>query len=135
MTKSLRFIKYILIALITALAITGVGFIDDKIWSFIIAGIGVLAYAIVGVLYSIKLITTISGGKIAYTLTFLGLLIVGFFLYQGILNFKHWIYSWPLWLKIFLTSFLIILTGILVYLYIKAKLRQKKTTEAAIINS
>lgn len=126
MTKSLVSLKYLLITLVTILAITGIGFLDDKIWNIIIAGIGVAAYAIAGIMYSLKLISNSADGKTAFAAIFIVLLIGGFVLYQGILGFEQWLYSWPLWVKITVISILGLSVIVLLYLYMKRKLLLKK---------
>ena len=66
--------KAVLIALITSISITGVSFLDDAIWNLIMAIVGVVAYAIVGVLYSIHAIHGKNAGKEAYAAVFIILL-------------------------------------------------------------
>ena len=78
--KTIGTLKVLLVTLITATAITGIGFLDNNIWNIIIAGIGVLAYAIVGILCSANLISNRETGKTAYAIVFMILLIIGFFL-------------------------------------------------------
>ena len=130
MTKSLVSLKYLLITLVTTLAITGIGFLDDKIWSIIIAGIGVAAYAIVGIMYSLKLISNSADGKTAFAAIFIVLLIGGFFIYQRILKFEEWLYFWPLWVKISAISIIGISVMVLSCLYIKRKHSLKITNKS-----
>lgn len=51
-SKSLNAFRGLLITLITATAITGISFLDDHIWNIAMAIVGVVAYGIVGLLYS-----------------------------------------------------------------------------------
>lgn len=56
-SKSLSAFRGLLITLITATAITGISFLDDHIWNIVMAIVGVVAYGIVGLLYSAHLIS------------------------------------------------------------------------------
>ena len=98
--KGLTALKALLIVLVTSVTITGISFFDDKIWNVIIAVIGVIAYGIVGLLYSIHLIDGKQEGKTAYVAVFIILIIIGFLIYQGILKVEQWILSWPIAVKI-----------------------------------
>ena len=84
--KRLTALKALLIVLVTSVTITGISFLDDKIWNVIIAVVGVIAYVIVGLLYSIHLIDGKQEGKTAYAAVFIILIIIGFLIYQGILK-------------------------------------------------
>ena len=107
----------ILIFLITSLTITGVSFIDDKIWSVVISVIGVIAYSIVGLLYSAKLIKGSSMGTKGYAVIFVILLLVVYWLYKKLMELQIWINSWPLILKIIIPIIMTILI-ILVIIWI-----------------
>lgn len=98
--KGLTALKALLIVLVTSITITGISFLDDKIWNVIIAVIGVIAYGIVGLLYTIHLIDGKQEGKTAYAAVFIIVIIIGFLIYQGILKVEQWILSWPLAVKI-----------------------------------
>ena len=99
-SKSLNAFRGLLIALITATAITGISFLDDHIWNIAMAIVGVVAYGIVGLLYSAHLISD----KEAYAAVFIILLIIGVLIYNGILKVEQWILSWPLYVKILVPS-------------------------------
>ena len=107
----------ILIFLITSLTITGVSFIDDKIWSTVISVIGVISYSIVGLLYSANLIKGSSMGAKGYAVIFVILLLVVYWLYKKLMELQMWINSWPLILKIIVPIVMIILI-ILVIIWI-----------------
>ena len=107
----------ILIFLITSLTITGVSFIDDKIWSTVISVIGVISYSIVGLLYSANLIKGSSMGAKSYAVIFVILLLVVYWLYKKLMELQMWINSWPLILKIIVPIVMIILI-ILVIIWI-----------------
>lgn len=100
--------KALLTALLSSLVITGVGFIDNYITNIILAGIGTLAYLIVGILYSLHLIHGKNAGKEAFSAIFVILLLIGFVIYNGIIAFTHWLVSWPLWCKILIPVILVI---------------------------
>lgn len=103
-SKSLSAFRSLLITLITATAITGISFLDDHIWNIVMAIVGVVAYGIVGLLYSTHLISGKKAGKEAYAAIFIILLIIGVLIYNGILNVEQWILSWPLYVKILILS-------------------------------
>lgn len=105
-SKSLNAFRGLLITLITATAITGISFLDDQIWNIAMAIVGVAAYGIVSLLYSFHLISGKEAGKEAYAAVFIILLIIGVFLYNGILKVEQWIISWPLFIKILVPSLL-----------------------------
>ena len=125
--KGLTALKALLIVLITSTAITGISFLDDHIWNVIIAVIGVIAYGIVGLLYSIHLIDGKQEGKTAYAAVFIILIIIGFLIYQGILKVEQWILSWPLAVKIIVPTVMgLLIVGTITLLVIGHK---KKTVE------
>ena len=116
----------VLTLLITSLAITGFGYLDNKIWNIILIVIGMIAYSIVGLLFSIGLLHGKNAGKMAYTLAFIILLILGYCVYRGIVAFQKWLLSWPFAVKIIIPcclTFLIICVSIL--LIIKSKKTRK----------
>lgn len=123
MSKNLSIYKAVLVALVTSLTITGIGFIDDKIWNIIMIIIGMIAYSIVGIFYSLKLISGKSAGKEAYIAVFIILLLLGYCVYQGILAFQTWILSWPLAIKIIVPAIMIIFICLFLFLIFKNKKR------------
>ena len=104
--NSLGFYKVILTTLITSLAITGISCLDDKIGNIIMLIIGMLAYSIVGLLFSFGLIHGKNAGKEAYAFVFIILLLLGYCVYSGIVAVQNWIISWPLYVKIIVPSLL-----------------------------
>lgn len=120
--KSLTVYKILLITLITSLSITGISFLDDKIWNLVMAIVGVVAYAIVGGLYSIHAIFGRQAGKEAYAAVFIILLLLGYCVYQGIIKLQQWILSWPLALKIIVPSMMVLfIAETIIWLVIKSK--------------
>lgn len=120
--KSLTAYKALLITLITSLSITGASFLDNRIWNLIMAIVGVGAYAIVGVLYSIRAISGRKAGREAYAAVFIILLFLGYCVYQGIIKFQQWVLSWPLALKIIIPSIMVLLiAGTIIWRVIKSK--------------
>lgn len=121
-SKSLTVYKVLLITLITSLSITGISFLDDKIWNLVMAIVGVVAYAIVGGLYSIHAISGRQAGKEAYAAVFIILLLLGYCVYQGIIKLQQWIFSWPLALKIIVPSMMVLfIAETIIWLVIKSK--------------
>ena len=120
--NSLSYYKILLVALISSLSITGIGFLDNYFWNTVFAIIGMIAYAIVGVLYSLHLITNKKDGKDAFIVVFVILIIIGIFIYQGIIKFQQWLVSWPLWIKIVIPSILLVgIISVIVLMILKKK--------------
>ena len=80
--NSLGLYKVILTTLITSLAITGISYLDNKVWNIIMIAIGMISYSIVGVLFSFGLIHGKNSGKEAYAFVFIILLILGYCVYN-----------------------------------------------------
>ena len=68
----------LLVFLISSLTITGVSFIDGKIWDVIFIVVGMVTYAIVGVLFSIGVLHGKEAGKEAYVFVFFLLILAGY---------------------------------------------------------
>lgn len=96
----MKSLNALLVFLISSLAITGVSFVDGKIWNVIFLVIGMIAYAIVGILFSIGVLYGKEAGKEAYAFVFLLLLLAGYGVYKGLEHLRLWILAWPLALKI-----------------------------------
>lgn len=108
MGKWLAFIIF----LISSITITGVSFIDGKIWDIVFYIVGLIAYGIVGLLFSIGLLSTKNQGSEAYIIVFILLIACGFAVYKLLVAIRKWILSWPLFVKILVPS--LIITSILV---------------------
>lgn len=92
--------KYLalLIFLLSSLTIIGISFLDGKIWDIILIVFGIIAYGIVGMLFSIGIIRDKADGKEAYIIVMIILIFGGYWVYKGIQKFHLWILSWPpLW--------------------------------------
>ncbi|HHU55121.1 MAG TPA: hypothetical protein GXZ48_00325 [Acholeplasmataceae bacterium] len=124
--KSLTSFKILLVFLITSLSITGISFLDNAIWNLIMAIVGVIAYAIVAILYSIHAISGSKAGRQAYAAVFIILLFIGYSIYQGIVKFQKWIISWPLYIKICVLAILIILIILMIIFLIKENREETK---------
>ena len=105
----------LLVFLISSIAITGISFIDGKIWDIIFLVVGMIAYAIVGFLFSIGLLSTKKDGKDAYAFVFLLLLLGGYGFYKLLELIRNWILFWPLFVKILVPT--LIITGICVGIF------------------
>ena len=116
--NSLGIYKVLLVSLITSLSITGISFLDDKIWNLIMLIIGMIAYSIVGFLFSIRLISGKQASKEAYAAAFIILLILGYCVYNGIIKLQQWILSWPLYVKIIVPSVLVCLIAATIVLVV-----------------
>ena len=108
----------LLVFLISSLAITGVSFIDGKIWDFIFIVVGMVAYAIVGILFSIDVLHGKEAGKDAYAFVFFLLLLAGYGVYKWLEHLRQWILAWPLVVKIIVPIMIALLIGVLITLII-----------------
>lgn len=108
----------LLVFLISSLAITGVSFIDGKIWDFIFIVVGMVAYAIVGILFSIGVLHGREAGKEVYAFVFFLLILAGYGVYKGLEKLRLWILAWPLVVKIIVPIMIALLIGALITLII-----------------
>ena len=121
-------INALLVLLISSLAITGISFIDGKIWDVVFIVVGLIAYALVGILFSIGILSTKKEGSDAYALFFFLLLLGGYAVYKGLAELRNWITSWPLSAKIAVPSTvsLFIIVGIVLTIMWIAKNKSRK---------
>lgn len=122
----------LLVFLISSLAITGISFIDDKIWNVIFLIVGMIAYAIVGIMFSIGILRSKQAGKDAYVLVFFLLLLGGYAVYNGLEQLKHWVLAWPLFVKILVPSIIglgVIAVVVLIILVKKGIIGKKSKLE------
>lgn len=108
----------LLVFLISSLTITGVSFIDGKIWDVIFIVVGMVTYAIVGVLFSIGVLHGKEAGKEAYVFVFFLLILAGYGVYKGLEKLRLWILAWPLAIKIIVPIMIALLIGALITLII-----------------
>ena len=121
----------LLVFLISSIAITGISFIDGKIWDIIFLVVGMIAYAIVGFLFSIELLSTKKDGKDAYAFVFLLLLLGGFGFYKLLELIRNWILSWPLFVKILVPTLIIAGICVGIFFVIRRMIILKKHPELA----
>ena len=98
----------LLVTLISALSITGIGFIDDAIWKVVFIAVGMIAYSIVGLLFSFGLLSGRDVGKEAYLVVFTILIVLGYFIYKLLEKLRLWILSWHLAFKIIVPIILVL---------------------------
>lgn len=124
-------INALLVFLISSLTITGISFIDGKVWDVIFLVIGMIAYSIVGILFSIGILHGKDAGKEAYAFVFLLLILGGYAVYKGLEKLRLWILAWPLFVKILVPSIIgaIIITGIVLIILYKKKINGKNQTD------
>ena len=118
----MRKLSALLIFLISSLAITGISFIDGKIWDVIFIIVGLISYSVVGLLFSIGVLHGKQAGKDAYALIFFLLILGGYAVYKGLIKLKLWILSWSLFLKILVPSIIgLIIVGLIILLCLKGR--------------
>lgn len=119
-STSLKIYSVLLVTLITSLSITGISYLDDKIWNIVLLVIGMTTYSIVGILFSIGLLYGKNAGKEAYGAIFIIQLLLGYGVYCGIVNLQKWILGWALWVKILIPSLLVAVIIATVVLIVKS---------------
>lgn len=72
--------------------------------------VGMASYSIVGLLFSIGILHGKNAGKEAYAGVFILLIILGYYLYNGIVSLQNWILGWSITAKIIIPIILGILT-------------------------
>ena len=108
----------LLVFLISSLVITGVSYIDGKIWDVIFLLAGMMAYAIVGILFSIGVLHGKEVGKDAYAFVFFLLLLAGYGVYKGLEKLRLWIFAWPLIAKIMVPIFIALCVAVVIVLIV-----------------
>lgn len=89
--------------------------------------VGMITYAIVGLLFSLGLIAGKNAGKEAYAAVFIILLLIGYCIYEGIVKIQQWVLSWPLFVKILVPIILgLLIAGTITILIVK---KRKNTDE------
>lgn len=129
---NMKKLNALLVFLISSLAITGISFIDDKIWNIIFLIVGMIAYAIVGIMFSIGILHGKQAGKDAYALVFFLLLLGGYAVYKGLEQLKLWVLAWPLFVKILVPSIIglgIIAVVVLIVLVKKGIIAKKQSND------
>ena len=105
-----------------SLSITGISYLDNKVWNTVMMVIGMLTYSIVGLFFSIGLIRGKNAGKEAYAFVFIILIILGYCVYSGIIAIQNWIINWPLYVKILaLSLYFIAIIIVIIRLLIKKR--------------
>lgn len=115
----------LLVSLMSSLAITGISFFDDAIWHVVFMVVGMVAYFIVGVLFSAGVLHGSKAGREAYYLMVLLLIACGYGVYKLLELLNQWILSWPLAVKISVVSVLFLLVVFVVVLIILKKRKDK----------
>ena len=128
----MRKLNALLVFLISSLAITGISFIDDQVWNVIFLVVGMVAYAIVGFMFSIGFLHGKQAGKEAYAFVFFLLLLDGYAVYKGLEQLKLWVLAWSLFAKILVPSIIgigVIAVVVLIILFKKGIIGKKNKDE------
>lgn len=128
----MRKLNALLVFLISSLAITGISFIDNQVWNVIFFIVGLIAYAIVGLIFSVGILHGKQAGKEAYAFVFFLLLLGGYAVYKGLEQLKLWVLGWPLFIKILAPSIIglgIIAIVVLIILFKKGIIGKKSKDE------
>ena len=127
-------INALLVFLISSIAITGISFIDGKIWDIVFLAIGLITYAIVGFLFSIGILSTRQNGKEAYAFVFFLLILGGFGVYKILKTIRNWILSWPLFVKIMVPSFIIVGMCVAIFFVARKMVEEGKKSRVKEVN-
>ena len=127
-------INALLVFLISSIAITGISFIDGKIWDIVFLVIGLIAYAIVGFLFSVGILSTRQNGKEAYAFVFFLLILSGFGVYKILKTIRNWILSWPLFVKIMVPSFIIAGMCVAIFFVVRKMVEEGKKSRIKEVN-
>lgn len=119
--------KYValLVLLISSIVITGISFIDGKIWDIIFYIVGMISYAIVGVLFSLGILSTKKQGSDAYAFVFIILILGGYGFYKLLALTRGWVLSWPPFIKILVPSLIVIGTVAAIVFVIRKQIKEK----------
>ena len=120
----------LIVALVGTISITGISLLDSGFWNLLFRILGMTAYGIVGILYAIGAISTKKEGSEAFWKTLAILIILGFFVYEGIVKVQEWFLSWALGWKIAFFSILGLLLAIVILRLILSQLSAKGESEA-----
>jgi len=131
-TRGIKGFVSLIVALVGTISITGISLLDSSFWNLLFRVLGMIAYGIVGVLYAIGAISTKKEGSEAFWKTLTILIILGFFVYEGIVRVQNWFLSWALGWKIAFFSVLGATLLFVVFLLIKSKIAPQieKTTQS-----
>ena len=99
-------LKIILMTFISSIVITGISFLDGKLWDILFVAIGLIAYFLTGFLYKYGLISDKKSGSEANKTFFVLLLVAALFVCFALVKLKSWIDSWPIAVKISIISVL-----------------------------
>ena len=130
-TRGVKGFVTLIVALVGTISITGISLLDSSFWNFLFRILGMIAYGIVGILYAIGAISTKKEGSEAFWKTLAILILLGFFVYEGIVRVQNWFLSWALGWKIAFFSVLGAILLFIVFLLIKSKvsLQDEKTAQ------
>lgn len=118
---SIRKLNTLLIFLISSLTITGISFLDSKIWDIIFLIIFYIAYSLVGILIEIGILHGKENCSEAYCFITVILVILALKIYDDLMKFKAWLMSWPLIAKIVVPIVIGMLIGLVLVLIIIRK--------------
>lgn len=111
----------LIVFLVSGIALTGISYIDDKIWGIVFLVIGMIAYAAVGFLYSVGVLHGKDAGKETYALFFSLLLLGGYAVYSLLKAYRNWVLSWPLIAKIIVPITMVVVLAIVTVAAIKSR--------------
>lgn len=106
---------------LSSLAITGISFVDNQIWSQILSGISALSFTIVGYLYKAGIISGKKEGSESFKNTFIILCLIAYGIWSALNKLNNWVKSWPLYVKIIVIVASILLASLFVFLIIRKK--------------
>ncbi len=130
----MKHFKAFLIALISSLGITGISFIDGKIWNVLFYIIGIISYLVVGMLISFGLLASKKARSDAYVIVFVALSLSCLWVYNLLAKFRAWLLDLPVFVKIIVPCALVLATIALIIANCVLKSKKKKINAVTISN-
>lgn len=128
----MKHFRVFLIALISSLTITGISFIDGKIWNVLFYIIGIISYLVVGVLISFGLLASKKARGEAYAIVFVALSLSCLWVYNLLAKFRAWLLDLPVFVKIIAPCALVLATIALIIANCVLESKKKKINAAKI---
>ena len=126
--NSLSLVKFLLVFFMSGLVITGISFIDSKIWNIIFAVAAAIAGEIVANLANIFFLSKHDRGQLTLAITIILLALV-YKIYEAFYHFKLWLVSLSIWIKLIPVFVFVIGLIVVLAIFIRKKQKSKKPVE------
>lgn len=126
--NSLSFVKFLLVFFMSGLVITGISFIDSKMWNIIFAVVAAIAGEIVANLANVFFLSKHDKGQLTLGITIILLALV-YKIYEAFYNLKLWLVSLSIWIKLIPVFVFVLGLIVVVAILIRKKQKSKKPVE------